>query len=356
MRKRAVWTFAGIVVVLAVAAGIAAWFISRTQAPRGIHTTGTVEGVEVNVAAMIPGTIVKENFVEGDTVEQGEVIVELESAELRSELQQAKATLQKARADVDVERALIETATANADAAEADIENAEAEIERAKADLEEKRTERDRNQALFDQGIGTKSDLDVAVTAYNSALATLRAAQANAASARSRKNAATAQLTSARNQLKAAHAQAEVAEASVAVAQAKLDYTVIRSPIAGTVVYKALEQGETANPGVTILTLVDMQSLYVRVDIDQTNVTQITLGQPAEIRVQGYPDRVFHGVVAEIGSYAEFATQKDVTRGRQDIKTFKVRIDVTDANGLLKPGMTVIVDIPVDEPPQETGP
>lgn len=346
MRKGAWWTVAAAGAVTAAAAGIAVWVVSRTQSPSGIHTTGTVEGVEVNVAAMVPGTIVKEKCREGDTVEQGEVIIELESAELRSELQQAKASLHKAQADVDVQSALIDTATANAEAAEADIENAEAEIQRATADMEEKRTERDRTQALFDQGIASKSELDVAVTAFNSALATLRAAQATAASAKSRKNAATAQLTSARNQLKAAQAQAEVARANVAVAQAKLDYTVIHSPIDGTVVYKALEQGETANPGVTILTLVDMRSLYVRVDIDQTNVTQIALGHPAEIRVEGYPGRVFHGAVAEIGSYAEFATQRDVTRGRQDIKTFKVRIDLADAGGLLKPGMTVVVDIP----------
>jgi HlyD family secretion protein len=70
------------------------------------------------------------------------------------------------------------------------------------------------------------------------------------------------------------------------------------------------------------------------------------LGNDASVTVESRPGKVFRGRVSEIGRYAEFATQRDVTRGRQDIKTFRVKIKVDDKEGILKPGMTVSVEIP----------
>jgi HlyD family secretion protein len=120
----------------------------------------------------------------------------------------------------------------------------------------------------------------------------------------------------------------------------------IKTPVSGTVIFKALEKGETVSPGVTILTIVDMGSLYIRVDIEETLIGSVALDSESFVRAEGIPDKVFKGRVSEIGRYAEFATQRDVTRGRQDIKTFRVKIKVTDTGGLLKPGMTVEVEIP----------
>jgi HlyD family secretion protein len=75
-------------------------------------------------------------------------------------------------------------------------------------------------------------------------------------------------------------------------------------------------------------------------------VSSVTLGSDASMTVESIPGKVFNGKVSEIGRYAEFATQRDVTRGRQDIKTFRVKIKVGDTGGVLKPGMTVAVEIP----------
>jgi HlyD family secretion protein len=111
-------------------------------------------------------------------------------------------------------------------------------------------------------------------------------------------------------------------------------------------VFKALEKGETVSPGVTILTIVDLADLYVRVDLDETMVGNISLNSEAIIRTVGTPQRTLKGKIYEIGRYAEFATQRDVTRGRQDIKTFRVKVRFADTGGVLKPGMTVEVEIP----------
>jgi len=157
--------------------------------------------------------------------------------------------------------------------------------------------------------------------------------------------AADAQLHTAENQVSAARASLKESEANVSVYKAKLAQTIITSSISGTIVFKALEKGEAVSPGVTIFTIVDLNNLYVRVDVEETRVGGIALNQPAIIHAQGASERIFKGKVSEIGRYAEFATQKDVTRGRQDIKTFKVKIEVEDSSGFLKPGMTVNVEM-----------
>jgi len=112
------------------------------------------------------------------------------------------------------------------------------------------------------------------------------------------------------------------------------------------VTFRALEEGETVAPGVTILTLVDQQHLFVRADLDEREVGRIAVGDAASITVESLPGQSFPGRVAEISRYGEFATQRDVVRGRQDLRTFKVRIDVAAHGGRLTPGMTVEVAIP----------
>jgi hypothetical protein len=75
-------------------------------------------------------------------------------------------------------------------------------------------------------------------------------------------------------------------------------------------------------------------------------VNIIKNGQRSYIRLEGVPDRVINGTIYDIGREGEFATERDVTRGRQDIRTFRTRIKVDDPEGILKPGMSVLVEIP----------
>lgn len=115
----------------------------------------------------------------------------------------------------------------------------------------------------------------------------------------------------------------------------------------GMVTFRALEQGETVAPGVTVLTVVDQRNLFIRVDLEERQVGRVAVGSTAMIGVESLPGQRFSGTVAEISRYGEFATQRDVVRGRQDLRTFKIRIDLGEHGGRLKPGMTVDVSIPV---------
>ncbi len=338
------------VAIAAVALGTGAffaYFALRPEGPRVFRSAGMVEGTEVNIAPMISGRIVKRPFREGDTVRKGDLLVELESDQLQASVDQARATVKKSRADIAVQISAIDAARAEVASADANIQSAAADLEKARAQMKEAERESRRARNLDKtQGISRQA-LDQAITAQEAAVADVRSAEAKEAAAKAGKRAAEAQRITAVNQLAVAKYAEKEAAANLVLCEANLAQTRITSPISGAVVYTALNPGEIADPGVTILTIVNLAHPYVRVDVEETVVTGIRIGAPAVIRTEGDDGLIFAGKVSRIGRYADFATQTDVTRGRQDIKTFNVRIDIEHPDGRLKPGMTVEATIPL---------
>ncbi len=140
------------------------------------------------------------------------------------------------------------------------------------------------------------------------------------------------------------------ARGAVAADQANVQYytdqlndTVIRAPISGTVVSKNLEVGEWVIPGTPILTVDDLSTIWARVDMEETELGAIRVGSPAQVTLPTRPPLVFPGQVMAIGQEGQFATETDVRRGRQDIRTFYVKVRVLQATGQVKPGMTAEV-------------
>jgi HlyD family secretion protein len=119
--------------------------------------------------------------------------------------------------------------------------------------------------------------------------------------------------------------------------------TVIRAPISGIVVNKALEVGEWVTPGTPILTVDDMSTIWARVDVQETDLGSIRIGDPAQVALTTRPPQIYNGSVMAIGQEGQFATETDVRRGRQDIRTFYVKVRVLQAGNDLKPGMTAEV-------------
>ncbi len=142
---------------------------------------------------------------------------------------------------------------------------------------------------------------------------------------------------------------------AVAAAQANVQYytdqlkdTVIRSPISGTVVSKNLEIGEWVTPGTPVLTIDDLSTIWARVDMEETDLGEIRVGSPAQVTLPTHPPLVFSGQVMAIGQEGQFATQTDVRRGRQDIRTFYVKVRLLQTSGQVKPGMTAEVAFPLN--------
>ncbi|MEW6162234.1 MAG: efflux RND transporter periplasmic adaptor subunit [Nitrospirota bacterium] len=343
MKKRII-TFA-IIFLIAVTI-LMVFFAQRGKRAEAIHTTGIIEGVEVNLSSKVSGKISEICCNEGDKVEKGQIVIKLESDDLRASVEQARAGVEKAKADVRVSESAIENAKANIQNAEAEIKSSEADVEKARAVMDEAKKKLDRATALYKEELISTDSFEIVTTNYDTSVATYMSAKARLTASYSKRDAATAQLNASISQLNSAKAKLKESEANLSYHISRLYDTVIKTPISGTVIFKSLEESETVSPGVTILTIVDMDNLYVRVDIEETLIGSVALNSETIVRAEGIPDKVFKGKVSEIGRYAEFATQRDVTRGRQDIKTFRVKVKLTDTAEVLKPGMTVEVEIP----------
>ncbi|PYV13725.1 MAG: hypothetical protein DMG21_20465, partial [Acidobacteria bacterium] len=145
--------------------------------------------------------------------------------------------------------------------------------------------------------------------------------------------------------LRAGRHQVAAAGAQKKAANVRLGYTEIRSPIDGLVSMRAALQGEVVNPSQPIVTLIDPDDLWVRTDVEETYIDRILLGDKMTIRLPSGDTRT--GTVFYRGVDADYATQRDVSRTKRDIKTFEVRLRVDNKDRRLYPGMTAYVSVPL---------
>jgi HlyD family secretion protein len=186
-----------------------------------------------------------------------------------------------------------------------------ADLAHAEADLAQARRDLARDKTLTTANVLATKTLDDAVTAVQQDEANVLSAQANAK-----------------------------------LYADQIADTEIKSPVDGVIVSKALQVGEWVTPGVPILTVDDLSTIWARVDVEETDLGSLYIGKSAQIELPTTPPQVYTGKVMAIGQEGQFATERDVRRGRQDIRTFYVKVQVLQAEGELKPGMTAEVTFP----------
>lgn len=339
-----------IILIAAVTAALAAYFLfyyGAREKREEFRTTGTVEAVETSIASKIPGRLIAVGFREGDKVKAGDVIARIDPAEYEDALGQAEASLAASRAALKNGYASAGNARAQSKAARADIERSRAEVAKAEAALTQSGKDLARASELFSRGVIPRAELDTAVTAMETAKAGLSASRAAQAASESLAVAADARVAEAVSQVETLKAGVSVAESGVELARTRLADTVITSPVDATVEYRTLEPGEVVAPGTSILTLATLDDIRVRFDMDERLVNTIKAGDNATVSLEYMPGKTFSATIFDIGREAQFAVERDVTRGRQDIRAFRTRARVADPAGILKPGMTVIVTIPL---------
>ena len=379
-RSRLARIAALLLVVVAVAVG--GPLASRLLNSRGVPTiqvTGNMEATQVDVSAKIAGRILSLRVREGDRVTEGQLLVRLDGAELKAEVERAEAALKSAEAQLrdllaGARREEIEEARATVDRAQSQLNDLLAgarreEIEQAReavrsAEATRVWTERDfkRAQDLFAKELIAAQEVDRARQAYEVAVAQERSARANlqmveAGPRRDQIQAARAQLKAARDhldlllagarpfQVEAARGQVSQARAALDLAGSRLREAAIVSPINGVVLRKNLEAGEMAYPGVSILTLVDPTDLWLRAYVPETDIGRIKVGMAARITIDAYKDRTFSGKITEIASEAEFTPKNVQTKKERVNLVFRIKIAVDNPQGFLKPGMPADADI-----------
>ncbi|MCS7173569.1 MAG: efflux RND transporter periplasmic adaptor subunit [Armatimonadetes bacterium] len=140
-------------------------------------------------------------------------------------------------------------------------------------------------------------------------------------------------------EVEAARAAVDQARAAVRLAEVTRWQAVLRAPQSGVVLARLVEVGELVSPGAPILTIADLNRPYLRVFVPEADLGRVRLGQPVEVRVDAYPDRVFWGRVVEIANRAEYTPGNVQTREERTQLVFAVRIALENPDWILKPGL-----------------
>ena len=307
---------------------IAALFVAAAWAGRQLVTdTGTIEATQVDVSVKITGRILERLVNEGDKVTRGQPLVRLDDSELAADVRRLEAGLRSAQATLrDLEKG----------ARPQEIEDARAAVSSAEATRSMTEREFQRTDQLFKQNLIAAQDVDRARQAFDVARAQERSA---------REKLALLLEGSRPDQIDAARWQVSQAESALVQAQSRLREAMVVSPIDGVVLRKNLEAGETANPGVPILTLVNPRDVWLRAYVPETEVGRLKVGDAAKLRVDAFPDRVFTGRLTEIGSEAEYTPRNVQTKKERVNLVFRIKIQIDNPQGILKPGLPADADV-----------
>jgi HlyD family secretion protein len=221
------------------------------------------------------------------------------------------------------------------------------QLTQAQANLWRDQTTYKRTQSLFDAGVAAAQDRDLALAALQASDAAVksledqvRASEAQVAVA----NANRKQVGVQQSDLAATRAQLQQARADKATADVRLGYTKVFAPLDGIVSVRAARQGEVLQVGEPIVTVLDVDHLWVQADIEETYIDRVGLGQRINVR---FPSgNTLEGTVMFKGVESDFATQRDVSRTKRDIKTFEIKVAVPNAGRTLMSGMTATVLLP----------
>src|SRR6476660_2988014 len=281
----------------------------------------------VNVGANAMGRIVRLFVKEGDTVKKNQILAQLENVQ--------------SAADVAMTRATLSSSETDAVAAEAALNTAQAQLKSSTADFGRTKLEYERAQSLYKDALISKADYDIKKTAYE-----------------------VADAVHAQDVARVAQAKAQVDSAEGHVGQAKaqltrvndvLSKTTYNAPFDGTVTNLPVHEGETVvmgiqnSPGSTLMTVADMSIITAEVQVDETDIVNVRLDQPAEVTIDAIPNQTFKGKVSEIGDNAIIrstgvSTSQSLSGG-QEAKDFKVVITLTDPPPNLRPGLSATAEI-----------
>jgi multidrug resistance efflux pump len=341
-------------VLMFVILGVATlYYFVTTDRTSGLELVGTVDANQVIVSARMQGRIEKLLVDEGTEVKAGDPIAVLDSAELTAEKQAAEATLASLRSRVAQSRSTLQSTTGSTSS---DVANAQslvlstrAQLTEAEANLEVQRLDTDRMVNLAKQGVASAQNRDQAVAALKQVQARMQslheqvgAAEAQLKAAQARTN----QAAAAQNDVAASRAQAINAEALIAATEARLGYTRLFAPVSGTVSVRAAREGEVVTPGQPIVTIVDFNDTWVRASVPETYNDKIAIGDMLPVIL---PSGVHsEGKVIFKAVEGDYATQRDVSRRKRDIKTVGLKLKVDNSRKTLVPGLTANVIIPKD--------
>jgi len=276
----------------------------------------------VNIGANAFGRIIKLEVKEGDRVKRGQLLAQLENIQSAADVAAMQASLQAAETDYA--------------AADAALNTSRADLNRAQSDADHARLDWARAQGLYKDALIAKQDYDTKKAAWESAEAGLAQAQARVAQAVAQKDSAEKHIAQNR--------------ANLTRVSDILQKTIYDAPFDGVITNLPVREGEMMvmgiqnAPGSTLMTIADMSVITAEVKVDETDIVNVKMGQPAEVTIDAIPHKIFHGTVTEIGDNAIVrstgVSTSQSTSTSEEAKDFKVVVTLTDPPEDLRPGLS----------------
>jgi len=286
-----------------------------------IRVSGNIEVDDARLAFKVPGILTERAVSEGDTVKKDQVVARLDDTEQAQQVEVRRAEVEVAQAAL---AELLEGSRPQ------QIESAKASVGSATAEAKRAGLEFDRQRELRDSHTISAREFEVAQAAY---------AVAQAHEAEARESLKLIVEGPRKETIDQARARLDQARAALGLVEQQLGFTKLYSPLTGVVLSDNIEPGEYASPGIAVVTVADTSKVWLRAFVNETDVGKIHLGQPVDVTTDSFPDKKYRGTVAFIASDAEF-TPKTVQTNKERVKlVFRVKIDLDNSSGELKPGM-----------------
>jgi HlyD family secretion protein len=364
----------GIVAIAAV--GTAIWYFLARPVNRDLEVSGRIEGYETRVGAKTGGRVDFIAVREGDAVKKGQLLVRINDDEVQAQLQGAAARVAAAQKQAQqqllqlnvienqIRESQLNVLQSQQDnqgrvyQAQSNVATTEAQLKQAKSQLNLAKTDRDRYAQLLKDGAVTRQQFDQAQTTYETALATVESNQKQVDAARGALALAqsssynpyirSAQLSALTQQRKQAYAQVQAAQADVKNAlaaqqqiQAQIGYLNIPSPIDGVVTARSVEPGAVVASGTTVLSLINLNTVYLRGFIPEGDIGRIRVGQQARVFLDSDPKhkQPLSAKVAAIDPEASFTPENTYFRDDRVRQVFGVKLMIDNPSGFAKPGM-----------------
>ncbi len=331
MKKK---VFYGLAIVIVLVVAYFGWNYIRYISSHIETDDAQVEGNIVPVLSRVGSYVATIHVVDNQQVTQGDLLVELDSADLALRLGQAEASYQSAISSVQVSKSMMEDSRIMQELALTSIESPKTTLWRAKSEYE-------RYDDLYQQKLATPQKRD-------EVKAELEKAQAQYDLAKQKYESAKIQHQTAANQLKVAEANAELRRKEAGFARLQLSYTKVYAPISGVVSKKSIQAGQLIQAGQPLMALVQNNEIWITANYKETQMEGMKIGNTVAVHVDAYPDVEFKGRVESIGGAtgAKFSLIPPDNASGNFVKvvqriSVRIALDTEQQLALLKPGLSV---------------
>lgn len=312
------------IVILAAAVAATVFFVSRNRNRADANTitlSGNIEAHESVVGFKVPGRVAELPVEEGQLVQAGEVIARLDQGDYEQQLRIDAANLGTRRAELGL---------ATAGSRPQEKQAARQSVLDAQADFELKKHDLARYQALYEKD-------EISAQVRDTAAAALK--RSSAALERAKQNYDQVMEGVRREQVDINRAGVRSAEQALEMSRIKLGYATLKAPITGVVLVRHAELGEVVSSGTPVVTIADLDHLWLRGYLSETDLGRVKLGQVATVKTDTYPGKSYKGRVSFISSQAEFTPKSVETHKERVTLVYRIKIDLENQVHELKPGM-----------------